>query len=157
MELFWFVPIIVSIISTIAIVFLIIPLPVKVRGKLMKFFYRMIYPSFIVALILLVVFFQEFTEQRKFNARRSDPLNNNPQYTISETFRHQRNMYLTLLSIVLIGIFCILTRVLNSFIEDHNLLQEQLRARIQIDNNNAHQQHQGRPNPDGVERRNLPQ
>lgn len=153
MELFWFVPIIVSILCVAAVVLLIFPLPVSIREKVIGFFYKLIYPLFIVILILLVVFIQEFTEQRKFTERRKNSQDGNRQFYVSEQFRHQRNMYLTLLSIVLVGIVCILSRVLNSFVSEYNFLKEQLNARIQIQNNSQ----ANRPNNDGIERRNLPE
>ena len=153
MEFIWFILIFISILCAAAIALLIIPFPVFLRQKLVRLFYKLIYPLFIVILILIIIFFQEFMEQRKFTEKRRNPNEVNKKLLLTEEFKHQRNMYLTLLSIILVAFVCILTRVLNSFVNEYKLLEEQYNARMQVQNNAQ----ANRANDDGIERRNLPQ
>jgi len=114
----------------VLIALLVFPFPFSLRNKIISFFSRFLFPTYVLMSLLTVVFVQEFLDQRKYSKRRIEAVsatsNSMVYYYTTECFKHQRNMYIVLLTFALASVFTILIRVLKNFLNEHKLLQEQL-------------------------------
>lgn len=107
------------------------PFPFVMRKKVNSLLSKLYYPVLILMAFLTVLFIQEFAEQTKYNKRRrqavkGETVSSNLHYFASNYFLHQRNMYIILTSIACVSIFMILSRLVDTFINEHNCLLEQL-------------------------------
>lgn len=108
------------------------PFPFVMRKKVNSLLSKSFYPVLIVLALLAILFIQEFVEQTKYNNRRKQAtqgeVSSNLHYFASNYFLHQRNMYIVLTSITCASIFLILQRLVDTFINEHNCLLEQLKV-----------------------------
>ena len=128
--LYWALALGFNCISLAAIIILIFPLPFKLRMKEVNFVFSK--KKWIFGLIGLysLLFAQEFTEQSKcVLKRRKATTHETTHFFAIEQFKHQRNMYIAVLGIVLLSITFILSKLLRNFMNEIKLLQEQLAAR----------------------------
>ncbi|OHT10179.1 hypothetical protein TRFO_20549 [Tritrichomonas foetus] len=117
-------------------ILLAFPFPITIRRKISRISIKLFFPIFGLISFFLIIFLQEFFEQQKYGFRRKEAANgekgaSNLRYFASEYFRHQRNMYIALTSIACGSVFLILTRLLRSYLNEHNTLLEQLEVRNQ--------------------------
>lgn len=115
----------------VALIFTIsFPFPFIMRKKVNSLLTNLFYPVLIVLAILTILFIQEFVEQTKYNNRRKQAsvgeVSSNLHFFASNYFIHQRNMYIILTSIACGSIFYILQKLIDTFINEHNCLLEQL-------------------------------
>lgn len=124
--LYWALVIFLELLAIAGSVLLLIPLPLKLRQKIIDLFYSKKYWLLGLIGLFSLLFAQEFTEQAKYAMRRRQATNDQSQFYATETFKHQRNMYIAVLGIVLFGIVFILAKLLKNFTVEIGLLQEQL-------------------------------
>lgn len=127
----------VSICCVILSILAIIPMPFKIRLNIIQKLSRLVLPFIIIISLLLLGAFGEWDQQRKFNIRRKESALGQAQthfFNASEYFKHQRNMYIYLLAIILALVFVTLIRILNKFINENNILRDQLRVRQSVHN-----------------------
>ena len=111
------------------IVAFIFPLPFSLRVKFIRNASRLFKAFLIIFGILLIFFIQEYLNQRKLGKQLvgNNVIGVSTNFIASNYFRHQRNMYLISIVIVLCIIVLTLTRVSSVFAEQHNNLLEQRR------------------------------
>lgn len=128
---------VVSICCIALAILAIIPLPFKLRLNIVRKLSRLVLPLIIIIALLLIGAFGEWDQQRKFNIRRKESALGQAQthfFNASEYFKHQRNMYIYLLAIILVLVFITLIRNLHRFMSENNILREQLRVRQSVNN-----------------------
>ena len=116
------------------ITLLVFPFPMSLKKKISRFFARLIIPILGSIAILFYCICNEFIEQRKYGKRRllaadGESGSSNLQFFASEYFRHQRNMYISIISGVAGCVVVILVKLVSTFIKENDVLTEQVNVR----------------------------
>ena len=115
------------------IILAFIPYPRVVHAKIVYFFSRLIYPFLFLVGFLVIIFFQQFGEQKINKRKINDAKGTDDEYTFTaDYYKFQRNMYATLSSIVCVVALCVVSKTLNLFLQEQKLLNEQLSVRQQM-------------------------
>lgn len=136
----WFIPLLIDLISVAAIVVMVIPFPFSLRYKIALQIQKYKLYLFGVIGICIAYFVQEFTEQAKFVSRRREAVGDSQFFFAAQQFRHQRNMYIIALTVVMVAVVYILSKMLKDFLGEQKLLKEQLAVRQQLENNRGNQE-----------------
>ena len=120
-----------SVLLCLVIVVMVFPLPFSLKKQVIGYMSKATLGFYGMLALLFVMFLQEFNEQRKFDERRRKATDSgegtNLHYFAFEYFRHQRQMYLVLVALVINVIATVILRALKVFVKEHEQLQEEVR------------------------------
>jgi predicted ABC-type exoprotein transport system permease subunit len=116
----------VTIAIGVAILLLLLPLPPDHKSKLLCLYSRAKGWLWVLMAVCIVFVAHEWWEQTRSSQRRSP---DERDLSAAEMFKHQRNMYLVGIPIIMAVIFKVLMTMTSGSLNEANLLQEQLEAR----------------------------